>query len=70
MLGCRGAQPSSRLALALEAPRTSVIMIATASPPSSRPSQQGTRRGGLAPIARASAGSQSAARAGSSSTTL
>src|SRR5207247_714403 len=36
-LGCFGCQPSSRFALALDAPRTSVIMTAAASPASSRP---------------------------------
>jgi hypothetical protein len=69
-LGCLGAQPKSRLALAFEAPRISVIISVATSPPSSRPSQRGTRRGGAAPTSHASAGSQSATRAGSSSTTL
>ena len=44
-LGYRSCQPSSRLALAFEAPRTSVIMSVPASPAAS---QRGTRRLGLA----------------------
>ena len=69
-LGQADRQPSSRLALALEAPRDSVIMTTPCSPTNSRASQAGTRRGGLAPIAAARAGSHSAIAAGSSSTTL
>ena len=40
-LGCSGAHPSSRLAFALEAPRTSHIMITVASPAARRPIQRG-----------------------------
>src|SRR5207248_10963211 len=69
-LGWAGRQPSSCLAFALEAPRTSVIMTAAASPATIRPSQRGTRIGGFAPTAVATVGSQSATGAGSSSTTL
>src|SRR5215469_14271084 len=47
-LGCPGCHPSSRLALALEAPRSSVISTAPASPATNR----GTRTGFLAPSSR------------------
>src|SRR5262245_48062602 len=69
-LGCAGRHPSSRLALALEAPRSSVIITTPASPANSRPMNRGTRIGFLAPSACASFGSHSATGAGSSSTTL
>src|SRR6266508_3180158 len=65
-LGCLGCHPSSRLALALEAPRSSVISTAPTSPAASR----GACIGCSAPSIRASAGSHSATGAGSSSTTL
>ncbi len=42
-LESRGCQPSSRLALSLEAPRTSVIITVAASPATRRPSHRGTR---------------------------
>src|SRR3712207_7968174 len=42
-LGCAGCHPSSRLAFALEAPRTSVIITTPASPANSRPTNRGTR---------------------------
>src|SRR5206468_8512444 len=69
-LGWLGCQPSSRFAFAFEAPRTSVIMTVAASPASTRPSQRGTWRGGLAPRAVATSGSHTATGAGSSSTML
>jgi hypothetical protein len=69
-LGCAGRQASSRLAFAFEAPRSSVIIITPVSPANSRPMNRGTRIGCLAPSDCASAGSQSATGAGSSSTTL
>src|SRR5262245_26822322 len=69
-LGCAGRHCSSRVALPLEAPRSSVIIRAPASPANSRPTKRGTRIGFFAPSCRASAGSQSATREGSSSTTL
>jgi hypothetical protein len=56
--------------LEFEAPRLSVIIMTAGSPATSRASQRGTFRGGLAPIAAASAGSHSRTGAGSSSTTL
>ena len=68
--GCAGRQPSSRLALALEPPRTSVIIETRCSPANNRPSQAGTRIGGLAPTRVARAGSHSLTSAGSSSTML
>src|SRR5919109_3144095 len=67
-LGCAGRHPSSRLALALEAPRSSVIIATATSPPNSRPTNRGTRTGCLAPSSFASAGSHSATGPGSSST--
>src|SRR5262245_61995861 len=69
-LACAGLHPSSRLAFAFEAPRSSVMSSTPHSPANSRPINRGTRLGSLAPTARASAGSHSATRAGSSSTTL
>ena len=69
-LGCAGRHASSRLALALEAPRSSVIITTPISPANSRPTKRGTCIGFLAPSVRASAGSHSATGAGSSSTTL
>src|SRR6185436_5305919 len=48
-----GSQPSSRLAFALEAPRSSVAMITANRPATSRASHVGTLRGGLAPRAAA-----------------
>jgi hypothetical protein len=42
--------------LAFEAPRISVIIVATLSPATTRASQRGRRRGGFAPAAAASAG--------------
>src|SRR4051794_38982481 len=69
-LECAGCQPSSRFAFSFDAPRTSVIMTAAASPASARPSQRGTCLGGLAPATAAAAGSHSATGAGSSSTML
>ena len=47
--GWRGSQPSSALALALEKPRASVIIITAMSPASIRASHRGTRIGGFAP---------------------
>ena len=52
-LGYRGSQPSSRLAFALEAPRSSVAIITANRPATIRASQVGTRRGGFAPSASA-----------------
>ena len=68
--GAPGATASSRLALAFEAPRISVIITTPASPANSRPMNRGTRIGFLAPSVCASAGNHSATGAGSSSTTL
>ena len=51
-------------------PRELVIWATTNCPASSRPSQAGTRSGGLAPATWARYGSQSATGAGSLSTTL
>ena len=48
-LWCAGRQWSSRLALAFDAPRTSVIITTPASPANSRPTNRGTRIGFLAP---------------------
>ena len=59
-VGCAGCQPSSRFALALETPRSSVIMTTPVSPANIRPTNRGTRMGFLAPISRAKAGSHSA----------
>ena len=50
-LACRGVQASSRLALAFDAPRASVIITVAVSPAKRRPSQRGTRRGAAAPTA-------------------
>ena len=47
--GYRSSQPSSRLALALEKPRPSVIIVTACSPASSRASHLGIRIGGFAP---------------------
>jgi hypothetical protein len=69
-LACAGRHPSSRLALAFDAPRISVIITTPASPANSRPTSRGTRIGFFAPSVCASAGNQSATGAGSSSTTL
>src|SRR5690348_2118625 len=69
-VGCAGCQRSSRLALAFEAPRISVIIITPASPANSRATKRGMRMGFLAPSSCASTGSHSATGAGSSSTTL
>src|SRR3954454_9702965 len=69
-LAQRGFQPSSRLALAFEAPRSSVIEITPISPATISPSQRGTCRGGFAPRIFASPGSHTVTGAGSSSTTL
>src|SRR5207248_6723098 len=69
-LGWRGCQPSSRLALALDAPRMSVIITTPTSPANRRPTTFGTRHGLGAPSLSASAGNQSATGAGSSSTML
>src|SRR5215472_7886670 len=69
-LGCPGRHASSRLAFALEAPRSSVIIISPTCPANSLPTKRGTRMGFLAPSVCASAGSHSATGAGSSSTTL
>src|SRR5215831_1671240 len=69
-LACLGCHPRSRLALALEAPRSSVIIMTPVSPANSRPTNRGTRIGFLPPSVCASAGSHSATGAGSSSTTL
>src|SRR4029453_9192708 len=68
-LGYIGSQPSSRLAFAFEAPRTSVSHVVAAAPAASRASHLGTRRGGRAFSVRASTGSHSRIGAGSSSTT-
>src|SRR5262249_29427254 len=68
--GKRSFQPSSRLALALEKPRPSAIMITAASPATSRASHGGIRIGGLAPTDLARYGSHWLAGAGSSSTML
>src|SRR5262249_45964916 len=48
-LWCAGRQASSRLALAFDAPRTSVIIITPASPANRRPTNCGTRHGFFAP---------------------
>jgi hypothetical protein len=48
-LGYRGSQPSSFLAFSFEDPRELVIWATTNSPAGSRPSQAGSRSGGLAP---------------------
>ena len=48
-LGCAGVHASSRLAFAFEAPRTSVIIRAPASPAKMRPTKRGTCIGRLAP---------------------
>ncbi len=69
-LGHAGCQPSSRFARAFDEPRIWVIQETATSPAASRPSHTGTRRGGLAPTARARNGSHSVTLAGSSSTTL
>src|SRR5262245_1070752 len=69
-LACLGCHPRSRFALALEAPRISVIIMTPASPANSRPTNRDTRIGFLPPSVCASAGSHSATGAGSSSTTL
>src|SRR5262245_25231014 len=63
-LGCAGRHASSRLAFAFDAPRSSVIIMAPASPANSRPMSRGTRIGLLAPSVCASAGSHSATGAG------
>lgn len=65
-----GLDPPGEQVEMVRARKFPVIMMAATSPPASRPSQSGTRRGGLAPTAFASAGSQSEIGAGSSSTTL
>src|SRR5437660_1328078 len=44
-----GRHPSSRFALVLEAPRSSVIITTPTSPANSRPTTRGTRMGFLAP---------------------
>src|SRR5262249_14566099 len=69
-LGCAGRHASSRLAFAFDAPRSSVIITAPASPANSRPTNRGTRTGFLAPSVCASAGSHSATGGGPWSTTL
>src|SRR5262249_53294632 len=69
-LAYRGTQPSSFLAFWFEDPRELVIWATTNSPASSRPSQAGSRSGGLVPATWARYGSHSATGAGSSSTTL
>src|SRR5512133_160241 len=69
-LGCAGRHPSSRLAFAFDAPRASVIITTPTSPANSRPTNRGTCIGFLAPSTCASAGSDSATGAESSSTTL
>src|SRR5215217_8804159 len=68
--GERSFHPSSRLALAFEKPRPSVIIVTATSPASSRVSHLGTRIGGFAPAHAARYGSHSLAGAGSSSTML
>ena len=65
-----GVQPSSRRALAFEAPRIRVIIECACPPAASRTSQPGMRRGGGAPNAAARPGTSSAAGAGALSTTL
>src|SRR5580704_566999 len=62
-------KPKACLALAFEAPRTSVMNM-TASPIMKRAIQAGIPRGGLAPSASARAGSHCDTGAGSSSTML
>ena len=52
-LGYRGVQPSSALALALDAPRDSVAIMTMPSPAISFANHSGKRRGGLAPTMRA-----------------
>ncbi len=69
-VGHAGSQRSSRLALALDEPRTDVIIATAVSPAASRPSQTGTRNGFFAPAAAARTGSHSQTGAGSSSTML
>ena len=56
--------------LAVEEPRACVIIDIPASPITIRPIQAGKRRGDLAPIACANAGSHTETSAGSSSTML
>ena len=68
--GKRGAKPSSARAFALRLPRRSVLSSATALPATSRTTQAGRWRGGLAPASRATSGIQSLAAAGSSSVML
>src|SRR6185295_12157345 len=63
-LGCAGCHRSSRLALALEAPRISVIITTPGSPANNRPMSRGTRIGCFAPSVCASSGNHSATGAG------
>ena len=63
-----GRQPSSRLALAFDAPRMLVIIECACAPAAIRTSQPGSRRGGGAPTLAARAGSHVDTGAGSSST--
>ena len=65
-----GVQPRARLALAFEAPWICVIIETPTSPTSGRASQTGMWKGGFAPTARASSGSQTRTGAGSSSQML
>ena len=69
-LGHIGSQPSSRLALAFDAPRICVIIETPTSPIAKRAIQAGTCRGGRAPRHSARYGSHSETGAGSSSTML
>src|SRR5207247_4396664 len=64
------ALPISPLAFAFDVPRICVIIDTPTSPAASRPSQTGTRIGGLAPTASASNGSHTDTGSGSSSATL
>ena len=69
-LRCAGVHASSRLARSFAAPCARVMTATPYSPAARRARNAGTRIGRGAPAARASAGSHSAAGAGSSSTTL
>jgi hypothetical protein len=58
------------LARAFDDPRVAVIIDTTTSPPTSRPTQTGSRNGGFAPTHEAKCGSHCDTGAGSSSTML
>src|SRR5262249_61131336 len=69
-LGYSSCHPSSRFALAFDAPRASVIISSTCLPPANFPSHAGTWRGGLPPTASARNGSHTDDGAGSWTTTF